>query len=399
MNPIRDTRRRDAGFTVIEMLIATAIIMAITGTVFQLMNPSQGMFLAQNETMDMQQRLRLGVDTLSKDLLMAGAGTYVGGGAGSLASYFATILPYRTGNVTPDPAGTFATDRITLMYVPPTSAQTSIRDAMPAQSSEIKVNQQPGCPSGDDLCGFKEGMTLMIFDASGAFETFQVTQVQASALHLQHQGQDFQKSYGAGSYISQVNAYTYWLKQDNVAQTYQLMRYDGYQTDLPIIDNVVGLNFEYYGDPNPAQLRTGLVPATTYGPAPPALGVDNASDAWGAGENCAFQVSAGAQAPRMATLDSATGASGLSKLTAAVLTDGPWCPDANATSRYDVDLFRIRKIRVTLRVQVADASLRGQSGSSAGLFMKYGTSKSGERFVPDQEIKFDVTPRNLNLGR
>ena len=25
--------------------------------------------------------------------------------------------------------------------------------------------------------------------------------------------------------------------------------------------------------------------------------------------------------------------------------------------------------------------------------------RGGERYVPDQEIKFDVTPRNLNFGR
>ena len=236
--------RREAGFSVMEMLIATAVIMAVTGTVFQLMNPSQGAFLAQNNTMDMQQRLRLGVDTLAKDLMMAGAGTYAGSGSGSLGNFFAPILPYRTGNITPDPSGSFFTDRVTVMYVPPTSAQTSIRDDMPSNSSEIKVNQQPGCPSGNDLCGFYEGMTVLIFDATGAFETFQITQVQDPALHLQHQGQDFQKSYGAGTNISQIAAYTYWFKNDDVSGTYQLMRYDGYQTDLPIVDNIVGLNFE-----------------------------------------------------------------------------------------------------------------------------------------------------------
>jgi hypothetical protein len=175
------------------------------------------------------------------------------------------------------------------------------------------------------------------------------------------------------------------------------MRYDGYQSDIPIIDNVVGLTFEYFGDPNPALLRPGMIPPTTYAPAPPALGVDNPNDLWGAGENCAFMVNGGLQVPRMAQLAAAN--SGLVKLTQAQLTDGPWCPDQNATMKYDVDLFRIRKVKVTLRVQVADESLRGGYGSAPGLFVKYGTSKSGERFVPDQEIKFDVSPRNLNLGR
>ena len=27
------------------------------------------------------------------------------------------------------------------------------------------------------------------------------------------------------------------------------------------------------------------------------------------------------------------------------------------------------------------------------------TEEGGERFVPDQEVRFDVSPRNMNLGR
>lgn len=394
MTTIARNRKSEAGFTLLEMLVATAIIVTVTGAVFALMNPSQGMFVAQREVSDMQQRLRLGVDTLAKDIMMAGAGTYTGAATGSLGNYFASVIPYRMGNINPDPPGSLTTDRITVMYVPSTTAQTTISDPMPNQSAEVKVNEQPGCPSSDELCGFKENMMVLIFDESGAYDTFQVTQVQTS-LHLQHRGQDFQKSYDAGAHITQVNAYTYWLKSDDTTGTYQLMRYDGYQGDLPVIDNVVGLSFEYYADPNPPQLRPGMVPATTYGPAPPGIGTDNAWDSWGAGENCVFQNVGGTQEPRLPQLGSVNG--GLVKLTAADLNDGPWCPDPAASGRYDADLFRIRKIRVAIRVQVADSSLRGPAGN--GLFAKTGTSVRGERFVPDQEVRFDITPRNLNLGR
>jgi hypothetical protein len=53
-------------------------------------------------------------------------------------------------------------------------------------------------------------------------------------------------------------------------------------------------------------------------------------------------------------------------------------------------------VRLTLRVQVANALLRGPAGP---LFRVGGRSTGGERFVPDQEIRFDVSPRNMNLGR
>jgi hypothetical protein len=394
--PVRRNRSRtaEAGSTIAEMLIATAIMVTVTGATFTLMNPAQGMFAAQPEVMDMQQRLRIGIDTLNKDLMMAGAGTYSGSMTGSLGSYLAPILPFRIGNVTPDAPGTFFADRVTLMYVPATSAQTTIRNQMPNASAEIKVNSQPGCPKDDPLCGFKEGMTVLILDDTGAWDTFTVTNVQADALHLQHQGSQLNKPYDTGAYITQVAQYTYWLKTDTVAGNYQLMRYDGNQTDVPIADNVVGLSFEYYGERNPPQLRPGLTPPTTYGPSPPALGVDNSSDNWGAGENCIFTVSAGVHVPRLPTISG--GVNSLVKLTQAQLTDGPWCPDSVAPGRYDADLLRIRKVRITLRVQAAKASLRGPVGT---LFTRGGTSRTGEQFVPDHEIKFDVTARNLGLGR
>ena len=60
----------------------------------------------------------------------------------------------------------------------------------------------------------------------------------------------------------------------------------------------------------------------------------------------------------------------------------------------DADLLRIRRVRFTLRVQTALASLRGPAGL---LFTHGGLSRAAGRTVPDVEIQFDVTPRNLNL--
>lgn len=394
MSALRDRLCAQAGFTMVEMLMAAAITMAVTAATFALMNPAQGMFAAQPDVMEMQQRLRVGVDALTKDLLMAGGGTYSGSMKGSLGHDFASILPYRVGSVSADPAGRYYADRLTVMYVPRTSAQTTIAAPIWSASAQVNVTTQPGCPTGDDMCGFKDGMTVLIMDDTGSWDTFAVTNVQSPTLQLQHQGAGLNKAYEAGSHISQIAMYTYWLKTDTTAQIYQLMRYDGDRTDVPVADNVVGLAFEYYGEPRPPQLKPGLTPAATYGPSPPAIGLDNPADSWGAGENCTFIGSSDIQLPRLDWL--AGGSTGLVKLTQAQLTDGPWCPDAISPGRYDADLLRIRRVRVTLRVQVANPAYRGANGS---LFTRGGTSKGGERYLPDQEIRFDVTPRNLGLGR
>ena len=392
----------ERGFTVIEMMIAMLIMVGITGAIFSLVDPARGTYRTQPEVSDMQQRLRVGTQFLANDLMMAGAGSPAGApDVGTLTNFFAPIQPYRIGMISSDPAnGVFyRNDAITLMYIPPNSAQTTLSEAMPQPSSELKVNAPPNCPPADPLCGFADGQRIIIFDETGAYDDMTITAVQPAAMHLQHNksiaGNTLSKSYSPANntQIAQIAQKTYYFN----AGTNQLMYYDGDQRDEAIVDNVVQLVFEYFGDPRPPVLInpvTNPAPWTSYGPKPPALGVDEPSTSWGAGENCAFRVVGGQQVGRLADL--APGEQGLVGLTQAMLTDGPWCPDEGFPTRYDADLLRIRKLGIRLRVQVASSELRGPAGV---LFTNGGTSGGGNRLVPDQEIRFDVVPRNFNLGR
>ena len=176
----------------------------------------------------------------------------------------------------------------------------------------------------------------------------------------------------------------------------QLMRADeDGGPDAPVTDQVVGLTFEYYGDPQPPAVGGGLlgtsVAWTTYGPKPPQGGQPTT---YPPGENCVF-FDDGTQTPasRIGTLG---GGPTLVRLTEAQLTDGPWCPDPQHPNRFDADLLRVRRIAVAFRVQSGAASLRGPAGV---LFTHGGTARSALGLAPDLEGRFQVAPRNLNLGR
>ncbi len=78
-------RRLQAGFTLVEALVATTIVVLLTAGVLSALNPARGVFKTQPEVADMQQRLRSGVDALTRDLVSAGAGPYSGAGTGSLS--------------------------------------------------------------------------------------------------------------------------------------------------------------------------------------------------------------------------------------------------------------------------------------------------------------------------
>jgi hypothetical protein len=133
---------------------------------------------------------------------------------------------------------------------------------------------------------------------------------------------------------------------------------------------VVGLQVDYFGDPNPP-----LEPK----PAP------------GAGANCLYDAN-GNYTNAMPVLAADEGS--LAALPLAMFKNGPWC--GSGDTEFDADLLRVRKVRVTLRMQVASPSLRGSDGT---LFANPGGSQGGNRLVPDYIVRFEVTPRNLNLTR
>ena len=362
--------RSERGFSLVEMLVSTGIMIAVTGAIFTLMNPSQGSAQAQPEVADQQQRLRVAQETLFKELMMVGAGPYQGEVTGSLINFFAPVLPRRTGRTNPDPtSGTasYRSDAITITYVPNSYSQTFVADKMPPNSAELKVKQQLHCPKGRELCGFEAGQDVVIFDKSGNFDTFNITEVQDSAGHLQHRGQDLSYTYDTDASVTMVNQFTYYLNRT----TNQLMRYNGgsgVDSEVAIADNIVDLQFQYFGDPNPP-----LSPK----PIPPKA-------------NCLYDGGGNYIGP--AAIPTTDGS--LVALTPAVLSDGPYC--GGGSNMFDADLLRIRKVRVTLRVQVAMEGLRSRD---TALFMKPGKAGASDRVVPDYRVSFEVAPRNLNLAR
>ena len=395
----RNLHRAQGGFSMVDLLIAMLIFGVVCGAILDLLPPATAAFDTQLEVSDLQQRLRVAVSTLQRDLAAAGAGAYGGGTLGVLGDYIAPVLPYRWGSSNPDPPGTFRADTITVLFVPDGAAETAVVTRMPPVGAEQVLETRADCGGArhDARCGFAPGMRVLLFRPGARWDVGVAAQVHDAALHLAGVP-PLPAEYDAGDAVAaQLDAHTYYLKTDVRNDRFELMHYDGDQTDLPVVDHVVKLAFRYWGTPHPPQLIAGRLlsdpgPWTTYGPPPPEI--DSPSGmVWPDGENCVFTIAAGAHVPRLGEL--IPGADGLVELTAPLLNDGPWCPDAVSAFRFDADLLRVRRISVTLRVEAGAAWLRGPASA---FFMRGGTALTS-RYVPDQEVTFSVAPRNLGTER
>jgi prepilin-type N-terminal cleavage/methylation domain-containing protein len=387
------------GFTLVEMVIALAITLTLTGALFHLTAPTRGTMQAVPEKGDMQQRLRVAVETLSGHLQMAGAGVHSPMAGGALHRYFAPVLPYRVGvnESDADEGIRYRSDAVTVVYVPSNSAQSRLSAAVNEADSTLPLVQGTNCrpPTVAQLCGFTSGMRVALWDATGRWDPLTVTGVESALSRVGISGK-LEGAYPSGATVARVVMQTYYLQVDEKSGVPELRRFDGGTSDMPVLDHVVALRFEYFGEPRPpvllpdALLGEGRGPWTTYGASPPPIG-EAGPFGFADGENCLFSVADGKHVPRLGSL----GGAALVPLGEEVLSDGPWCPSDSAADRYDADLLRIRRVRVTLRVQVAASALRGRGVR----FVRGGSSTSAERYVPDQEIRFDVVPVNMSVGR
>jgi len=324
-------RANESGFTLTEVLIASAIFLTASIPFFYLAAGAQRLARSQSEAVDLHQRARVAADKLRQDLTMAGAGPPQDQTMEALVNYLPPIVPLRSGIRSADPELSAYGDRLSILYVPGDGWQASLGTDMPSPSAGLQLQVLPGCPTVG-VCGFTEGADAMIVDVSGrgqGFEVFTVTGIAGELLHDWPNG-SFSRAYAsATAAVVPVVQRVYYFDRSSR----RLMLYDGFQSDVPLVDNLVDLRFSYYGDAVP-------------GP-------------------------------------------GLQQLPLAAFTDGPFL--GVSPHRFDADLLRIRLVRATLRLQAAadDARARG------AWFLRPGRSNSGYSYVPDFEITFDVAPRNL----
>jgi type II secretory pathway pseudopilin PulG len=385
--------RGTGGFTLAELLVAMALTIVALGLATSLLHPVSVAFHALPEAVEAQQRLRVAAQTLAEDIMSAGAGPVSGWGGRAVPSWPA-VLPCRWAGepLGTRPDGCAGQDAISIVATPFAAPQAIVAEDLAASGSAIRVAPLSACALSLPACRFHDDARAVVADGSGAWDLLRVTAVSIDGLTLEHAGSPLTRLYRAGAIVGEVGASAYSLRLDPATGVSQLRKSTNGSADMPLVDHVTSLRFEYFGLAEPPGLIDDGAPLrrrTSYGPLPPPDGVDESLDAWPPGENCQFFRTGGQAFPRQAALPVAAG--GLARLPADVFADGPWCPDESSPNRYDADLLRIRLVRITLRVQAQSPAARGLD---AGWFAQPGAAREAARLVPDLEVRVDAALRN-----
>lgn len=236
--------RAPHGFSLVELLVAMAVMVTVTGALMSLVLAGESIARAQPEAADLQQRARVALQTLGAELALAGAGLDQGPQAGALAQFFPPIAPSIDGGVT-------------LWYVSSREAQATLGAALAPGETDAAIQNAGNCPASDPACAFTQGTTAIVFDTQGCRDVLRIDAVTSASLRLHALPRGCQ--YRPGAAIAQAEVRTYRVD----AVTRQLLRRDeATGTSLPVLDNVASMSVEYFDAARRVRVTLRFSPAT-----------------------------------------------------------------------------------------------------------------------------------------
>ena len=324
----------------IELLVSVAIVLGLLGVVFEMVDPSGGAPAVQSLTAEVHQRQRAVLGELHRHLLQAGSGPHPGTN-GLIAHLRPAVAPALRGAAADLSPGT---DRVSVLYAPPGESGALLASDLTVSPATVGLLPLPACSLP---CGLSDrgGGLALIFDATGRSDLYRITALTGATAALEHVGGGA-PTYGAGSLVAPVLIRGFY--HDRGAE--QLRVHNGAGSDLPFVDGVVDFAVRYFGVPRP------------------------------------FLPAAAVTAPCLvAAARAALPASGIGSLDPTLFGDESSC---GGGTPFDVDLFRIRRVRIELTLRVADGAWR-LPATGAPLMPVRSTA------VRDVAASLDVAPRSL----
>jgi prepilin-type N-terminal cleavage/methylation domain-containing protein len=337
------TAMTERGFTLVELLIAAALVLVVAAALSVLSGGMHRAFDRSITTGDVTARARAGLATVAADLTNAGSGVTIGAALQGLADLTPVVLPRRSLD---NAALEWPLSAVTITRA--TGGQGVLRER--ALSGAPALRLDAGAPSAqqDGTGGLQPGDTALVLDRSRV-ESVVIAFVDAATWVITLEN-PLRQTFEPGTLVAAIERTTYGLRSDANGNTRLVRRTSG-GAEQPVVDHVAAFELSLWGVAEPPIPGAQANWLPSYGPSAPALDTDDDRDGWAIGENCTLASDgAGARVSRLAQL-AAEGM--LVELSAEDLTDGPWCPDAMDPEAFDADLLRVRRVDLRMRVDVS----------------------------------------------
>lgn len=236
------------GFTLVELMVATAMLLTIVGAIVSLASPMRHAFERSVAAGDLAIRGRTGVEALVESLRQSGAGARIGPRTLSLPTVAAVVILHRSldeGAAAP-PYGA-----VTVVRVPDGAAQAVLQGPADAGTWSIRFDPSGPCPRQTGACGFVAGVAAIVYDATQS-ERVSVAAVNPSTSTLAL-GAPLTRSFTVGGVVAEIHADTYGVRSD-AGGNRRLVRITEAGAEQTLVDHVG--DFEVMpDDPSPILMR------------------------------------------------------------------------------------------------------------------------------------------------
>ena len=219
------------GFSLLELLLATALVIAIGGAVFAGVGPVQEVLRRWHGSVDLEMSARAALNHLTADLREAGSGPAI---TPLNASFLAQVPPLAVlddlDSASPASPGT----AIRITRIPHLAAQAHLGANAAAGAGLLTLETTSRCSSGPPACGFIKDDDAVLF-TPGSAERVRIAATGQQFLQLTT---PLTSAFPAGAVIAELITNTYGLR-DAGPGLHRLVRLTGGGAEQPLVDNVV----------------------------------------------------------------------------------------------------------------------------------------------------------------
>jgi Tfp pilus assembly protein PilW len=219
------------GFSLLELLVATALVITIGGALFAAVGPVHGILRRWEGSVDLEMSMRAALNHMTADLREAGSGPAI---TALNANFLAQVPPLAVlddlESALPASPGT----AVRITRVPHLAAQAQLSAQAAAGAALLQLETTSRCSSGPPACGFGKDDRAVIFTAATA-ERVRIASTGPQFVQLTT---PLAAAFPSGAVITELSTTTYGLR-DAGPGLYRLVRVTSGGAEQPLLDNVV----------------------------------------------------------------------------------------------------------------------------------------------------------------